>query len=447
VTPAKALAPGLRAGTAANFILAQTNFRKETHTMLLPRWLRTLPITAHRRTGRPRPAQRFRPQLEALEARWVPSQLPLTVTSLGDSGPGTLRAAIQTADAAATRQSDNFKIDVKVSGTIDLLTPLPDLNANIAIQGPGANSLTVEQAPGASFTSTIVTVDGGQTASLSGLTIANGSAGGITNNGTLTMMACTVSGNSGFLGGGIDNNRTLTVSGCTISGNSAFEGGGIDNEGTLAIRDSFLTCNTASIGGGIANFPDSNDTTVTISGSTLSGNSATAIVLPGRVVGGVGGAIFNEGDLGSVVTVTVSDSILSNNSATLGGGGIFSDGIRQATTVTVKGCTLSCNTASQGAAIDNRVGSTLVVQGSTISGNTASDSGGGIYNAGTATLQDSTLSTNTAASAGGGIFNAASGTLTIDDSDVYDNLALLGADLYNLGQATLHDSTVGIIGP
>jgi hypothetical protein len=30
---------------------------------------------------------------------------------------------------------------------------------------------------------------------------------------------------------------------------------------------------------------------------------------------------------------------------------------------------------------------------------------------------------------------------------VQANLALLGADLYNLGQATVNDSTVGIIGP
>src|SRR5262249_61272521 len=141
-------------------------------------------------------------------------------TWMADSGPGPLRAAIQTADAAATKPSDNFKIDVKVSGTIDLLTPLPDLNANIAIQGPGASSLTIEQAPGASFTSAIVTVDGGQTASLSGLTIANGSAGGIANFATLTVTACTVSGNSNAFanGGGIANTGTLTARGCTPAG-------------------------------------------------------------------------------------------------------------------------------------------------------------------------------------------------------------------------------------
>jgi hypothetical protein len=47
----------------------------------------------------------------------------------------------------------------------------------------------------------------------------------------------------------------------------------------------------------------------------------------------------------------------------------------------------------------------------------------------------------------GGIFNAASGTLTVKDSTVLNNVAPLGADLYNLGALTLDDSTVGVIGP
>jgi predicted outer membrane repeat protein len=113
--------------------------------------------------------------------------------------------------------------------------------------------------------------------------------------------------------------------------------------------------------------------------------------------------------------------------------------------VTVRDYTLSGNTATLGGGIYNQ--GTLDVRGSTLAGNTASDSGGGIYNLGTATVQQSTLSGNTATSAGGGIFNAASGMLTIDDSDVCDNFALLGADLYNLGKATLDDSTVCVTGP
>jgi hypothetical protein len=35
----------------------------------------------------------------------------------------------------------------------------------------------------------------------------------------------------------------------------------------------------------------------------------------------------------------------------------------------------------------------------------------------------------------------------IDDSVVLNNTAPQGADLYNLGNATLNDSTVGVIGP
>src|SRR5262249_7379048 len=132
----------------------------------------------HRSPGK-RPT--FRPRLEALEDRWLPSQAGLTVNSLADSGPGTLRAAIQAADAGSP--SDKCTSGFSVTGTIDLQSPLPDLNNNIAIQGPGASSLTVERAAGFSFTSAILTVDAGQTASLSGLRVANGNEGGIFNNG------------------------------------------------------------------------------------------------------------------------------------------------------------------------------------------------------------------------------------------------------------------------
>src|SRR5215831_5250417 len=98
-----------------------------------------------------RPTTRFRPRVEALEDRWLPSQTGLTVTSLADSGPDTLRAAILTADAGSPK--DQFTIGCAVKGTIDLQTPLPDLNNSIAIQGPGAGSLIVERAAGYSFTS------------------------------------------------------------------------------------------------------------------------------------------------------------------------------------------------------------------------------------------------------------------------------------------------------
>jgi hypothetical protein len=82
-----------------------------------------------------------------------------------------------------------------------------------------------------------------------------------------------------------------------------------------------------------------------------------------------------------------------------------------------------------------------------LSCNIASDSGGGIYNLGTATVEESTVSGNSAGTAGGGIYNAASGTLLVKNSTVLHNVAPSGADIYNLGTLTLTGGTIGMIGP
>jgi predicted outer membrane repeat protein len=92
-------------------------------------------------------------------------------------------------------------------------------------------------------------------------------------------------------------------------------------------------------------------------------------------------------------------------------------------------------------------GGTLTVNDSTVSRNSATVSGGGIESFGTLTISGSTLSANTAGSVGGGIFNAASGTLTVKDCTVLNNVALLGADIFNLGTLIRDDSTVSVIGP
>src|SRR5262249_22546462 len=152
-------------------------------------------------------------------------------------------------------------------------------------------------------------------------------------------------------------------------------------------------------------------------------------------VPGEGGGILNDG------TMTVSGSTISGNSADLGGG-IYSDGFP----TTVRNCVFTGNSATRGGGIYfGSANGLLEVQGSSFSCNTASDSGGGLYNLGTATLQECSLSKNTAGSAGGGIFNGASGTLTVKDSTALHNVAPLGADLDNLGAMTLDDSTVGVL--
>jgi hypothetical protein len=79
------------------------------------------------------------------------------------------------------------------------------------------------------------------TASLSGLTIANGLDGGIVNKygATLTVSGCTLSVNSA---------TAFTANGVVIGG----DGGGIWNAGTLTASDSILSRNSAAFGGNTA---------------------------------------------------------------------------------------------------------------------------------------------------------------------------------------------------
>ncbi len=217
----------------------------------------------------------------------------------------------------------------------------------------------------------------------------------------VTISGLTITGGRAVNGGGIDNSGTLTLTNSTLSGNSAPGdfGGGIDNSGTLTLTNSTLSGNSATVGGGI-----SNSGTLTVTHSTLSGNSAFG------EFGGSGGGIGNSG------TLTVTHSTLSGNSATDGGG------ISNSGTLTVTHSTLSGNSAvffsfhlepfgGFGGGISNS--GTLTVINSTLSGNSAigiigifgfgSGGGGGISNSGTLTVTNSTLSGNSAPR-GGGVF-------------------------------------------
>src|SRR5262249_13814948 len=109
IPPRPGLAPalGLRAGGAGIPMVPQTCSRKES-IMSLFTWLRNRPSTrAPGSRAQPRPAAaRFRPRLEALEDRWLPSQVALTVTTLADEmdpndGALSLREAILMADAGS----------------------------------------------------------------------------------------------------------------------------------------------------------------------------------------------------------------------------------------------------------------------------------------------------------------------------------------------------------
>lgn len=197
-------------------------------------------------------------------------------------------------------------------------------------------------------------------------------------------------------GGGILADGPLTVEESTISGNTAADiGGGIYSTGkygTLDVADSVISGNDADYGGGVGISPAFGKYNVLdrfISRTTIVENTAEF------AGGGVYATGLNPGD-----ELTISRSTLSGNTAE---GTAEADGV---------GGGLAVNTADYSA-----VEGDLLVSNSTVSGNTA-DVGGGVSIGGTdpegsgrvyggsVELANSTVAANAATLRGGGIYLA-----------------------------------------
>jgi predicted outer membrane repeat protein len=306
-------------------------------------------IDGKRRSRPPAARLRFRPGLEALEERWLPSTL--TVQTTNDSGVGSLRSAI-----AAARQGDtiNFLPGLFTSGPqIVTLSGELLIKHGLTIAGPGSDKLTISG--GDTFRVFEIAPNVQKPVTLSGLTISDGfttgtsyptcAGGGIYNASTLTVSNCTLSHNSAPQGGAINNQGTLTLNNCTLSNNTALTnsgvGGAIMNGGLLmTVSGCTISGNSAPAGGGIWN-GGTGKTTID-AGTTFSGNNA-----------GSGGAIYNWN--GGTGTLTITGCTLSDNTGHLGGGIFLFGG-----TLTVSGCTLTGNSATQGGGIYSRAGALVV---------------------------------------------------------------------------------------
>jgi uncharacterized repeat protein (TIGR01451 family) len=207
---------------------------------------------------------------------------PTVVINSSDSGAGSLRETILHACAGATITFD--LTPGKVANPITLTSSQLSINKNLIIQGPNANILTVLRSSASDTPQfRIFSINSGSTVSISGLTISNGvlpdAAGndgaGIFNQGSLMLSASVVTGNStGRSGGGVTNagpSGTMTISGSTISGNGASAGSGIANGGTLTILNSTISGNILD---GLSN---SSPGVVTLVNDTFAGNGFRGI--------------------------------------------------------------------------------------------------------------------------------------------------------------------------
>ncbi|MFI5455745.1 MAG: choice-of-anchor Q domain-containing protein, partial [Isosphaerales bacterium] len=253
--------------------------------------------------------------LESLENRVLlsPGQTVYTVDLTSDTGASTgphtgdLRYVIGQADANPV--SSLIEFDPTVFSSPQTITlsngtlVLSNTGAPIAIDGPGANEVTISgnNAVG------VFSVESGVTATLSGLTISYGfdsSGGGIDNQGSLTV-----------------TDSAITHNMAAAPGTAALDGGGIYNNGTLTLKGVYMALNQATDGAGIYDAGG----TVSMSSVTMTGNFAGGVFGQRGGSGGQGGGAGGDAHGGGIYqaggNLTLNNDILSFNYATGGPGG------------------------------------------------------------------------------------------------------------------------------
>jgi hypothetical protein len=264
-----------------------------------------------------------------LESRRLLSNV--VVASSADSGPGSLRAAIE---SAVPGEVITFANSLR-GQTIALASPLL-VDTSLTVSG-FSNGPTIS----GNGVTEILMISKGASVNLTTLTIANGNAtrgGAIDNAGNLTIKSSALSSNVAIgsattagAGGAIYNETgaTLTIINSTLSGNEAIDGvasGGTASGGavecalasTTSLRGSTFSSNFAissqgpggrAMGGAI----DVTLATVAITNSRFVGNLASGFSL------GQSGAINNSGG------VTIRGSVFTSNRATATGLGGSAD--------------------------------------------------------------------------------------------------------------------------
>jgi len=228
------------------------------------------------------------------------------VTTIADSGAGSLRSVLANAEPGYT-----ITFAPALSGQTIALNSLIPLDRNLTVDGLG----TGIQISG-NNSSRIFTVNAGVTATLNALTLMNGlgsQGGAIQNNGTLTLNQSTLAGNRdncgcGINGGAVLNRGSLVANNSTFSGNSASFGGAIFNDlnSTLVVNQSTFSGNIGTNGGGaIYNFTG----TATVRQSTIVGNQSPGVSSQGGGINNSGYGFFLSNSIVCLNTASSSPNI------------------------------------------------------------------------------------------------------------------------------------------
>ena len=336
---------------------------------------------------------------------------------------------------------------------------------------------------------------------ISGNVVGN-AAGGIGNQGLMTVTNSTVADNSSLLGGGILNGELLTLNNSIIANNTGFGGEKSDCEpdrgrGTVTAAFSLIEANLCDLGDGIGNITGQDPNL----GSLQNNGGPTlihALLIPSPAIEAGSNALAVDGNGVTLTTdqrgvgyrrlagTTVDMGAFEQPCAfpdSVGDEAVLNDVIACFNAITVPGSYTITLTADIGltgdtTTIDNATtGVALLIDGNgkTLDGNdayrpldiaanttatvqnltitrgrgfnngSAFDGGGAIRNAGSLTITNSTLSNNNgdgSVSVGGGVFNNG-GTVTIMNSTLNGNTTTrFGGGVFNTGALAITNSTL-----
>jgi hypothetical protein len=244
------------------------------------------------------------------------------VTSLADSGAGSLRAAVTSANTAPGAPH-TISFATGVEGTLTLSSPI-SITTALAINGPGALRLTLDGA-NATRLFRISPPNDDQVIVLTGLTLTRGNAVGsdagyggaiYKQRGTLRLVASNVSGNRAVIRGGAiySDDGDVAIDSVSLINNETPASGSQGSGGALYMRSGTFTSNAsliannkAEFGGGIALASPGNH--AVIDGTLFQGNTAS----------GRGGGLFTI----SLQSFRMSGSAFIDNAVAATEGGAF----------------------------------------------------------------------------------------------------------------------------